>query len=126
MTIITKTKYGTVLLYCEYDYEIADSDTINQICNGCGAANAKFDFVPDSIYGIKITEACNIHDWMYHFGNDLEDKKRADRVFLNNMIRIIKSKKNQWKWVKALRYRRAKTYYEAVKHFGGSAYWENK
>ena len=30
---------------------------IKAICNGCGPQTSKFDFVPDSIYGLKIGTA---------------------------------------------------------------------
>ena len=95
-----------------------------KVCNGCGAANAKFDFIPDSIYGLKITQACNRHDWMYHVGATLEDKEEADRVFLNNLLRLIEARSNRF--LKPLRRRRALKYYEAVVVFGGPAYWSGK
>ncbi len=98
-----------------------------RVCNGCGAANAKFDFVPDSIYGLKIQEACHIHDWMYHQGKTIEDKKEADRVFLNNLLRLIEAQTSfVGKLLKPLRRRRALKYYEAVVSFGGPAFWGNQ
>lgn len=99
----------------------------NKICNGCGAANSKFDFVPDSIYGLKISEACNRHDWMYHFGKTIEDKEQADRVFLNNLLRLIEAQTGTLnRLLKPLRRRRALKYYEAVVAFGGPAFWSGK
>ncbi len=80
-------------------------DARNEICNGCGAGNAKFDFVPDRIYGLYIGEVCDRHDYMYHFGKTDDDKKEADRVMLNNLNRLIESKGG---WLKWLRRRRAK------------------
>ena len=93
--------------------------------NGCGAENARFDFVPDTIYGVSITPACKVHDWMYSKGRTIEDKDTADRVFLNNMLRIIESV-DKWYYPTSLARRRALKYYEAVRAFGGSAYWEGK
>lgn len=93
------------------------------ICNGCGSAQAKFDFVPDSIWGLSIKPVCDIHDFMYLFGQTLADKEEADRVFLNNLLRLIEAGSG---WLKMLRRRRALKYYEAVVAFGGPAYWDGK
>lgn len=94
------------------------------ICNGCGAAGAKFDFVPDTIYGLRITEACFIHDYAYHIGRTAEDKVAADLQFLNNLMTIINTK-SHWS-LKALRRWRAMTYYTAVCDKGHAAFWEGK
>lgn len=34
---------------------MADKETWKEHVNGCGAGNARFDFVPDNIYGLSIT-----------------------------------------------------------------------
>jgi len=105
-------------------YTDASKGQRDAICNGCGAANAKFDFVPDTIYGLCITPACNIHDWMYdEAGPDIVFKREADRVFLNNILRIIEDKGG---FLKFLRRRRALKYYLAVKYLGGLAFWKDK
>ena len=93
-------------------------------CNGCGTGwNTRL--VPDTIYGVSITPACCIHDYMYSVGKTIEDKCTADRVFLNNMLRIIEAV-NTWYYPTALARRRALKYYEAVINFGSTAYWEGK
>jgi hypothetical protein len=125
----TKVKDG-VVLYCEYDYESTAEILRRKQTNGCGPGGWKFDLVPDTMYGLSVREACDIHDWMYLFGKTLEDKDRADRSFLNNVIRLIDARTTT-NWfgrniLKPLRYRRAKTYYEAVSHFGGAAFWKGK
>jgi len=96
------------------------------IANGCGTSGWKGKFVPDRIYGLKVTPACQIHDVDYHFGTSIKDKDQADRTFLNNMIRIIEAKKRSWRWVSFLRLRRARKYYLSVKYFGGPAFWAGK
>lgn len=93
--------------------------------NGCGTAGWKGDLVPETIYGLKITSACNIHDWMYGVGETLADKNEADRVFLNNLLRLIDGGL-KWGWLRALRRRRALKYYNAVKWLGGAAFWADK
>ncbi|HLD91499.1 MAG TPA: hypothetical protein VI911_10925 [Patescibacteria group bacterium] len=125
---IFKTK-DKIELYCEYNYETTASILREKETNGCGPGGWKFDLVPDSIWGCPITDACNIHDWMYHFGKVLEDKDRADRIFRNNMIRLINARTTNWFAKKLLlgrRLRMAEIYYEVVSHFGGPAFWNGK
>jgi len=112
-----------IKLYSPQSYEDAHPIDLALICNGCGSSKAKFDFVPDTVYGLSIKEACKIHDWMYHFGVSLKEKEEADRVFLNNMLRIIEGEGGYLIW---FRRRRALKYYEAVVHLGGPAFWEGK
>lgn len=113
-----------VKLYEPISYTQASCAKKSQVCNGCGSSKAKFDFVPDSIYGLKIKAACDRHDWMYHVGATIEDKEEADRTFLNNCLRLIEARSNRF--IKPLRRRRALKYYEAVVVFGGPAYWKGK
>lgn len=98
---------------------------LGKVCNGCGSASAKIDFVPDKIYGTYIGEACHIHDWMYHVGRTIEDKDEADRTFLNNILRLLK-KRTKWYKPMFLMRIRAKGYYNGVKLFGGPAFWDGK
>lgn len=83
-------------LYAPKEYWKLSFESKREICNSCGASSALFDFVPDNIYGLDISECCNIHDYMYHIGETIEDKFEADRVFLNNLIRIV-DKNTSWK-----------------------------
>ena len=112
-------------LYAPEEYWKLSSGMKKLICNGCGAGSAMFDFVPDSIYGLDISEACNIHDYMYHIGKTIEDKLEADRVFLNNIIRIIDAN-TSWKWFRRRRKKIAYLYFDAVSKWGGPAFWEDK
>ena len=112
-------------LYCPYDYKLLSDEERKEICNGCGPQSWKHDMVPDKIWGLRITNICDIHDYMYYAGKTIEDKKEADRVFLNNLVRLI-DYKTKWKWLRLLRKRRAKKYYIFVKYFGGAAFWKGK
>ena len=94
-----------------------------EICNGCGSAKAKFDFIPDTIYGLIITEACDIHDYDYHVGETEEDRRAADLHFLNNLMIIINMKGG---WLRWFRRRRALKYYEAVRELGSDTFWAGK
>ena len=113
-------------LYAPASFMCTPFEQLEKICNGCGAANAKFDFVPDRIYGTRISEACHIHDFMYWGGASIEDKEEADRVFLNNLFRLIERDKHKWYKPTFLQRIRAKSYYKAVKYYGGSAFWAGK
>jgi len=93
-----------------------------KICNGCGSRDG-ID-VPDTIYFMSISRACNIHDFMYQVGETHEDKKEADETFLKNMNTIID--KTSSFFLKRPRRIRAYEYYLAVKYFGDSAFWNGK
>ena len=106
-------------------YWLLTKEKKDDLCNGAGPKNFGW-LIPDTIWGLKITEAANIHDYMYIVGAAvIEDKQTADRVFLNNMIRIIQ-RKTKWTWLKKLRLMRAKKYYHAVDLCGGPSYWWEK
>jgi len=110
-------------LYAPVGYGKMSKAQKEKLCNGCGTKGLGGWLVPDTLYGLNITEACNIHDWMYFKGKDIYDKEEADRVFLNNMLRIISRGSS---WLKWLRRRRAYKYYDAVVMAGGPAFWDNK
>ena len=94
------------------------------ICNGMGAKDSALSaLIPNTMWFLDVTEAGNIHDYMYHVGTTIADKEEADRVFLNNLMRLINNKGG---WLSFLRRRRAIKYYEAVFYCGGDAFWEGK
>ena len=86
-------------------------------CNGCGTEGWKGALVPETVWGLRISRACDIHDWMYAEGRTEADRHYADMLFLNNMIALI-DQASQESWLgwllKLLRQRRAFTYYQAV------------
>lgn len=84
----TKNPYQ---LFAPKSYWQASDTKKAKIANGCGPDGWKTFWGVNKTFGLSIKKACNIHDWMYHFGKNEEDKDKADRVFLNNMIRIIES-----------------------------------
>lgn len=103
-----------------------------KVCNGCGSAKAKFDFVPDTAWGMSITASCDIHDWQYNYGRTIEDKEEADREYRNNMLRqadeacFTKGGGFFQRWLKRRRYARINFYYISVKNFGGPSFWAGK
>lgn len=110
-------------LYAPESYWTATPAERSAVCNGCGVAGWKGKLVPDSVWGLNISKVCDIHDWMYHHGVTEADRCEADRVFLNNLIRIIN---NHGGALAGLRRYRATTYYNAVHRYGGAAFWDNK
>jgi len=112
-------------LYAPPGYVAASAEVRALVSNGCGPGGWKVDLVPDRIYGLNIRPACDIHDWMYAIGETVTDKAEADRVFLNNMLRLVAAAGGPW-LLGRLRRQRCRTYYEAVQHFGGPAFWEGK
>lgn len=116
---------GHALLYAPDGYVRASPEVRRKVVNGCGTSGWKGAVVPETLWGLNVSAACNIHDWMYAEGTTISDKGTADRTFLNNMLRIIDAAGGPW-LLKTLRRRRAKTYYEAVHVFGGPAFWHEK
>ena len=104
-------------------YHQAGTDLINETTGGCGPGGVGDYFVPDHLLFVSIKECCRLHDWLYKWGRTIEDKKIADRVFLNNMLRTIGEKRSI---LNSIRRRRAKKYYLAVKWFGGPVFWSGK
>jgi hypothetical protein len=108
-------------------YWNASGEKRRRNCNGCGTEGWKGAMVPDTIWGLRISKACDIHDWMYAEGTSEADKQYADMLFLNNMIAIIRvsSEISTAGWaLKLVRERRAFTYYQAVSnsHSGSEAF----
>ena len=104
---------------CKY----APEEWKRQSSNGCGTSGWKGWIVPDTLWGLNISEACNIHDWDYHYGQSMDDKEKADLNFLTNMLRLINA---GWRIFRWLRTRRAYKYYKAVHYLGEKAFLANK
>jgi len=113
------------VLFAPEEYKKLTAAALAAVINGCGPGGWKVDLVPDSLYGLDITDACNIHDYMYYVGETIEDKNEADRVLLNNMLRLIDAG-TKHRWLRRLRRCRAMIYYLSVKYFGGPAFWDEK
>lgn len=111
-------------LYAPESFWSASPEVRCQVVNGCGTAGWKGKLVPDTMYGLCVSAACDIHDWMYTVGQTLADKEEADRVFLNNLYRIINAA-GGWSWLVNARLTRARDYFDAVHYFGGDAFWAN-
>ena len=120
---IALAKIGS--LFAPASFKTTSYEQLAKVCNGCGSASAKIDFVPDRIYGTYVGEACHIHDFMYHEGFVIEDKDEADRAFLNNINRLL-NKRRKWYKPMFLMRRRAAFYAYMVEKHGGPAFWDGK
>lgn len=85
---------------------------------GCGPGKIGDKLIPDTIYCLSIKPACAIHDFCYAFASNEDARYRADKIFLDNMFSLI-DKQTKWRFMRALRHRRALKYYEAVRWGGG-------
>jgi hypothetical protein len=116
----------SIILFAPSEYWTLSQVQRKAICNGCGAGKLLGLVVPDNILGVNITEACDIHDFMYATGKTIGDKYLADRVFLNNMVRLILADKSDDLLLRKRRLDGAQVYYDMVHRFGGPFYWANK
>ena len=109
-------------VYAPLTYWEATEEQRKAVCNGCGAKGGIN--VPDTMYGLCVTLACNIHDWMFNEGKTLSDFYFANAVFIMNLAIIITS--NGSKWLAPLRLARASKYFMAVQELGQDAFWVGK
>jgi len=94
------------------------------IAGGCGPGGFGDVFVPDRMYGLNMVAACAIHDWCFAVWNTKAGFKQANELFKNNMIRI-NSQHEGYAFITALRSRRIKKYYLAVRFGGEPSYYDS-
>lgn len=108
-------------------YRDALPEVVAQVVNGCGPGGWKFDIIPDTVLGLSIKEACNIHDWDYTVGLTEQDKEAADKRFRRNCTALVNNATGFWARVlRRHRHLRVDEYYTAVRLFGDAAFWANK
>ena len=112
-------------LYAPAEFWGTQPEILRKMVNGCGPAGWKGRLIPDHLLFVSIKTACDIHDWMYLHGQTEADRDEADRVFLNNMLRIVEAKSNNW-LTRAIRRRLALHYYSAVRDSGSVYFWDDK
>jgi hypothetical protein len=88
------TKNNNEGLIAPLSYWQAKDDKLDDQINGCGPSYLPSWIVPDSLFGIRVTESCNIHDWMYYKALSNSDFEKADEIFLKNLNRQIDSNKS--------------------------------
>ena len=107
--------------YAPKEYFLTPQEVLDKITNGCGAKGGIP--IPDTMYGLKVCEPCNRHDFMYHYGKTHLDKIFADVILLYNTTATILNKGG---WLTIPRLARATKYFIAVVERGEDAYAENK
>lgn len=103
-------------LFALRTYFAASERERDKVCNGCGSRGIT-EAVPDTLWGLKVTEVCNIHDWSYEYANSRMDRFIADILFLVNLVLWIKERGSGW--LNYARFYRAMTYFVAVRALGG-------
>jgi hypothetical protein len=123
--LVVKSKSTGLLAPLEY-WAVPPEDMHLHVTGRCGPGKGLGDkLVPETIWGLPITKACEIHDFMYTFGEKTEDYKQAsDRVFLANILTII-DRETKFGWLKYLRRQRAYKYYDAVAMLGDSSFYKD-
>ena len=110
-------------LYIPQNYLQATDKQRASVCNGCGAKNGAK--VPNTIWGISIKTACNIHDWMFNIGKTKGDYYFANIMFFWNMTAIVVNASNVFTLL--IRMERVLTYFLGVMSSKGvKAYWVDK
>lgn len=69
---------------------------------------------PDEFGGVNLRPACHFHDWAYHIGGGVKERKEADQAFYRNLRECDLS-----------RFRAGK-YYRKVRLWGVSSFSWNK
>jgi len=86
------------------------------VCNGCCPGSWKWDCIPDYIWGVCITSACDIHDWRFHEGGWEDEFKIANNEFLQNIYYSLELNLN---WMLPFAKFRARFwYFRMVKKYG--------
>jgi hypothetical protein len=85
--------------------------------NGCGPKGFVGKLIPDSLLGLSVHEACNLHDERYFKGGDEEDRRKADKKFLQDMLLAIDKRQGIF-LAKKIRTLGAYFYYFGVRVFG--------
>lgn len=116
-------KYEKYELECSDSYARAHPEVVQVVTNGCGPMGWKVKIIPDTVYGLNISNACRIHDWDYAEGSTEEEKALADARFLRNANKIVDS---GFILLRPMRRARVLTYYAAVHTCGESSYWFSK
>ncbi|MFN8790091.1 MAG: hypothetical protein ACK5Y2_01395 [Bdellovibrionales bacterium] len=104
-------------------YWTLHEDEKYEIINGCGPARAT-SLVPNTIMGINIKAACDIHDYTYAKPNTVKSREEADFLFSYNMRRLV-DRKLEVGVFRSLAYLGVDLYLMAVRLFGGN-YFEGE
>lgn len=108
----------------DLDWPAPNVELFGDYCGaGTGIANT---LVPETIWGIKISPACFIHDVMWERAEPTwADFHHSNSVFWHNINTLV-MEQSKSKTLGRLRLYRAVTYYNAVDSIGASIFWRMK
>lgn len=129
-----KTEIIDLKLSCSKMFKkaiIYDIKGLDLICNGVGSSSSwTYHLTPNTIYGLNIESAANIHDWDYTFPLVFKKKwfaqkhkEMADDRFESNVLKLIENGSCLLKW---LRKRRLKKYMFILRECGFKAFYADK
>lgn len=118
-------------LYAPVDFISAKSEHRHVVCNvmpeGRLLIGAVDMLIPSVIWGLNIRHAVEIHAWMYAMGTTLAAKLQADRVFHNNVQRLVDMAHNpnapDWS---CRRLNRLAAIDTMLADYGAVDFWENQ
>ena len=87
--------------------------------NGCGPGGWRVDLIPDHLGDVDITDACNLHDYLYFLGGSEEDRLMADVLLYTNIAAKILLNDG---YLVPLQMAAAAIFYRAVRN-GGAAFF---
>lgn len=98
------------------DYYELKQDDRSEVLNTCGPDGFLNKLVPNSVLGLEITPACQIHDWEFDKARNQKDFEKADKNFKGN-LNYLNRKSKDGKLVKFLRRQIFKLYYFIVRQY---------
>lgn len=111
-----RTAFG--VLFAPFGFWELSPDELKEVSNGAGPKGFGW-IVPDTMYGLDISLAADIHDYMY---DKKHPKDLSDGLFQTNLHAIIRKKGG---WLEWLRMRRAAKYVAAVRSRVGDWCYED-
>lgn len=122
---IVSMKIDGYILEVPKSFKESTQELISKVTGGCGPGYVGDWFVPDTMYFLKITPACKLHDWTFQVWNDKESFDVANDLFKRNLYAIIEQH-GGWKIIQKLRKRRAGIYVKFVSgDLGYNSYIDN-
>lgn len=102
-------------------------DTFEEFTSFCGAGSGIGDIiVPESIFGIKVSPVCYIHDIMWQMAEpSWRDFHHSNSVMLHNLLTVVHDKSAN-RFMEHLRNYRVVTFYNAVDTIGEPIFWASK
>ncbi len=137
MKKFTAEKYEGLELSDEFQRLATENPAeIVRLCNGVGStvgwAAWFYHLIPNTIWGLDITPASDIHDVDYVYPKSFRiyteaayHKRKADRRIYNNILALI-DMHTRYEWLKDLRVSRTRKYYFVLLSCGNESFLDGK